>query len=85
MAKITENQLRQIIRTELNEIFGFGSGSSKLKTKSPFGDKLAVLIANFNVIQAKYGNDEDIRKFSKLLQDMLVNADREAHGARFFQ
>jgi len=84
MTKITETQLRQIIRAELNEIFGFGSAASKLKTRSPFGDKLAVLIANFNPIQAKYGNDEEVIMFAKLLQDMLVNADKEAHGARFF-
>jgi hypothetical protein len=84
MTKITENQLRQIIRAELNEIFGFGSAASKLKTRSPFGDKLAVLIANFNPIQAKYGNDEEVIMFTKILQDMLVNADKEAHGARFF-
>jgi hypothetical protein len=85
MTKITENQLRQIIRAELNEIFGFGSAASKLKTRSPFGDKLAVLIANFNVIQDKYGSDKEVIKFGKLLQDMLVSADREAHSARFFQ
>ena len=83
MKKISEAQLRQIIRFQLEEIFGF-SKPKRLKTTSPFGDKIAVLIGEFNFIQDKYSKDPQIKKFAAILQDMLYQADEEAESKRFF-
>ena len=83
MKKITETQLRQIIRSQLKEIFGFGS-PKRLKTTSPFGDKIAVLIGEFNFIQDKYKDDPHVKRFASLLQDMIYDADEEAYSKRFF-
>lgn len=62
MKKITEAQLRQVIRNELNEIFKFGNlfgfgGPKKpkrLKTVSPHGDKIAALMASSSLIYLAY-------------------------------
>lgn len=53
MTKITEAQLRKVIRNELNEIFGFGK-PKRLKTVSPHGDKIAALMASSSLIYLAY-------------------------------
>lgn len=53
MTKITEAQLRKVIRNELNEIFGFGK-PKRLKTVSPHGDKMAAILASSGWISIAY-------------------------------
>ena len=85
MTKITEAQLRKVIRNELNEMFGFNKGPTRLKTKSPVGDKVAELIAYFGNIESKYPNDQEVKEFAKKLQNLLIDQDRQAHSIRFFE
>lgn len=53
MTKITEAQLRKVIRNELNEIFGFGK-PKRLKTTSPHGDKMASVLATTGLVSMAY-------------------------------
>ncbi len=77
MKKITEAQLRKIIRNELNEIFGFGNlfglgGPKKpkrLKTVSPHGDKMAALMASSGWISIAYDKIMKAKKENNKMEE----------------
>lgn len=71
MKKITEAQLRQVIRNELNEIFGFGGPKKpkRLKTVSPHGDKMAAILATTGLASMFYDKIMKAKKENNKMEE----------------